>query len=347
MKAYGITLNWLAAIGVAMCGAACAQDAAEQALRDELRAVSHRILFERYDDNNWELYIMNADGSDAFNLTQTPDSHELYPQASPDGRRICFLLDVERAGDTIRSVYYMNADGSGRTCVAEKVRQPCWSPDGKTIAFVKQEFDRFKTTDFASKRLYLYDLESGATTEHPNAAIEHLYNLSWAADGRWIVSTVHAGMGLSHGIVAIEIGGMRVVNLNVGGCRPCVSPDGSALTWSTNDHTIERASIDFGGDEPKVSNLADVYHEEETHLYHPDFSPDGKYITFSGGPGGRMPAAGPGTHVDVAEMVGVCGVWDVYLKRADGTGPVIRLTQEPRKSNKESEWLPGRTGDSK
>jgi hypothetical protein len=82
-----------------------------------------------------------------------------------------------------------------------------------------------------------------------------------------------------------------------------------------------------------------IDHDEKLHLYHPDFSPDGRYITYSVGPGGRMLADGPGTHVEVAETVGVRGNWDLFLKPATGATTKIRLTHDPAMSNKESEWI--------
>lgn len=311
----------------------------EEALQAELKTVPHRILFESYDQNNWELFVMNADGSGKQNLTKTPDLHEMYPQASPDGTKIAFEADVEQDGETRRSVYYMNADGTGRKLVSEKARQPCWSPDSARIAFLPQEFDKFNIQDFASKGIRFYDLKTGAITPHPNTAIEHLYNPSWSADGRWIVSTVHAGMGFSHSIIAIEINGTGVYDLKVSGCRPCLSADGTKLTWSSDDHTVNVADIDLSGDVPKVSNIRVLHREKVLHLYHPDFSPDGGYITYSVGPGGRIQANGPGTHTEVAEMVGVRGPWNLWLKRASGEGPALQLTTDDTMSNKESEWL--------
>lgn len=329
---------------------AYSQDAASpehKALLAELGALPYRILFERYEGNNWEIYSMKADGSDVVNLTNTPRVHELYPQASPDGTKISFLVDVPKDNDTLRSVYYMNADGTGRTLIAEKARQPCWSPDSGTVAFLKQEFSRLNIKDFVSKGLFFYDLKTGKITEHRNnnhadvaKRIHHLYNPTWAANGKWIVSTVHGGMGHGHAILAIEVQGDRVVNLQIPGCRPCLSPDGTQITWSPGDHAINVADIDYSGAEPRVRNIQVVDKREKLHLYHPDFSPDGKYITYSVGPGGRMPANGPGTHTEVAEMVGVRGKWNIYLRRSTGKGPILRLTSDESKSNKESEWLP-------
>ncbi|MCA9268750.1 MAG: PD40 domain-containing protein [Planctomycetales bacterium] len=330
-------------LACAMQGAGASADEtdseAEKELLAELHASPNKILFESYRDDNWDIFVMNADGSDVRNLTNTRDVHELYPQASPEGGKICFLADVAQEGDTIRSVCYMNIDGSGRTQVADNVREPCWSPDGAKIAFCKQEFSKFNVTDYVSKGLFIYDLKSGETTQHPNDKIHHLYNINWSADGRWFVSTVHGGMGFGHAILALAADGDTVVDLKVGGCRPCLSSDGKRMTWSRDDHTICVADLDLTSPTPAVSNTQVVDHREDAHLYHPDFSPDGKFVTYSVGPGGRVLANGPGTHTQVAEMIGVRGPWDIYVKRADGAGPAVRLTSDPTLCNKESEWL--------
>ena len=69
----------------------------------------------------------------------------------------------------------------------------------------------------------------GKRTAHPNAGLHHLYNVCESADGRWYVATVHAGMGESHAILAIEAKGKKVFNLQIPGCRPDISPDGNAM----------------------------------------------------------------------------------------------------------------------
>ncbi|MDQ1257553.1 MAG: hypothetical protein QG656_2159 [Candidatus Hydrogenedentes bacterium] len=322
---------------------ASADDAAADALKAELAASPNRILYECYLDNNWELSVMNADGSNQRNLTQTPEVHEHYPQASPDGTKIAFCADEQKDGQTARNIYWMNADGTGRTLVSDGARQPCWSADSKQIAFLDQEFAKLNIKDFASKGLYFYDLASKEITKHPNEKICHLYNPTWAANGKWVVSTIHAGMGFSHGIIAVEMGGMGIFDLGIPGCRPCLSPDSARLTWSSDDRMVNAADMDWSGASPKATNVREVHSDPVLHLYHPDFSPDGKYITFSVGPGGRMPVNGPGTHAELAEMVGVRGPWNLYLKRSDGTGPALQLTTDDSTSNKESDWLPAGT----
>jgi len=109
-------------------------------LRSRLGEVKHKIVYETCRDDNWELFIMNADGSNPTNLTNTPDVDEHYAKASPDGTRICFLARekdrLERCcsqPSKVLDIYYMNVDGTGRTRIAEHAGSPCWSPDGTAI----------------------------------------------------------------------------------------------------------------------------------------------------------------------------------------------------------------------
>jgi len=306
---------------------------------DPLAKLPARIITEGYANQNWDLWTMRPDGSDRQNLTNTPTVHELYPQASPYGRRIAFLVDEQMGRETRRSLWIMDVDGSHRRQIAEGGRDGCWSPDGTRYAFPKQEFARFQIKDFVSKRLYFYDVATGQTAVHPNEAIEHIYNPTWSADGQWIVTTVHGGMGFGHAIVALEVKGNRVIDLKIGGCRPCLSNDGKRLTWSRDDHTVCVADVAYGTDGPSLSGERVLYHDDTMHLYHPDFSPDGRFITFSLGPGGRVAADGPGTHTEVAEMIGVRGPWDIYVSEVDQPAAPRRLTHDPSFSNKESEWI--------
>jgi len=322
------------------------QDKPAASLKQELKSCPFKILFEAYQNDNWDIHIMNADGSGRKNLTNTPDLHEHYPQASPDGTKICFLCDKGDGDKTVRGVYVMNADGTGRKCVAEKGRDPCWSPDGTKIAYARHEFDRFRVTDFASKGINIYDLRTGKSEPIANSdKVEHLYNLCWSADGKWIISTVHAGMGFKHGIVAIEIEGTRIIDMKLPGCRPSLGADGKLIANSFDDYCIGLADLDFSSGAPKATNPRRLVAGKPSHYYHPDISPDGKYVAYSVSPtGGKMKVSGPGTFADVAEMIGVKGPWNIYVCRTTAAGKPedaeqVQLTDDLTLSSKEPEWI--------
>ncbi|MFQ6034761.1 MAG: hypothetical protein ACE5NM_02805 [Sedimentisphaerales bacterium] len=300
-----------------------------------LKEIPFKIVYETYrvtfGKENWELYLINADGSGPVNLTQTPDIDEMYPHASPDGSRICFVADELVGKKKVRNVYYMNIDGTGRVKVAENARQPCWSPDGKTIAYLKGEFERYTIKDYATKGLFFYDIETGKHREHPNRSLHHLYNICWSPDGNWFVATVHGGMGFKHANLAFEAHGTRVFDLTkygVTGCRPDCSGDGKRLTWGLTDWDLCLANIDLTSSAPRVTDVVRIIKcKKEYEVYHTDFSPDGKYITFSYGPKATEMVAGyaPGWNICVSDM---SGKW-------------VQITTDGN-HNKEPDWVPVR-----
>jgi Tol biopolymer transport system component len=95
------------------------------------------------------LFVMNADGSNARRVAAKATSGD--PAWSPDGRSIAFrrydgqLGGPQVPGYVVRSagpsdLFVVNADGSGLrrlTRHAENVRWFAWSPDGRTIAFLR------------------------------------------------------------------------------------------------------------------------------------------------------------------------------------------------------------------
>ena len=299
----------------------------------KLAEIPFKIVYETYrktdGKENWELYLINADGSNPVNLTKTPDVDELYPHASPDGSKICFVVDEQVNDKKIRNVYYMNVDGTGRRKVADNARQACWSPDSQKIAYLKGEFERYTTKDFATKGIFFYDVRSRKHTEHPNKALHHLYNICWAPDGDWFLATVHGGMGFKHAILAIEANGDKVVDLTkykVTGCRPDCNFNGQELTWGATDWDLCLGDLDLSSSPPQVTNVRRfVKCEKEYEVYHTDFSPDGKYIAFSYGP-------------ESNEMVGEHAPgWNICV--ADLAGKWVQVTTDGNQ-NKEPDWIP-------
>ena len=298
-----------------------------------LAAVPFKIVYEtlREADGkaNWELCLVHADGSNPVMLTQTADVDEMYPHASPDGTKVCFVADEGTGRDKVRNVYYMNLDGTGRVKVADNARQPCWSPDSKTIAYLKAEYKRYTTRDFATKELIFYDLKTAKHEPHPNKDLHHLYNICFSPDGNWFVATVHGGMGHDHAILAFQAHGTKVYDLTkfgVTGCRPDFNFDNSKITWGMTDWDLGMATIDVTGATPEVAEAHPfVKCDKKCEVYHTDFSPDGKYVAFSYGPKADEQVAGkaPG--------------WNICVSNLEGKW--VQITTDGR-HNKEPDWVP-------
>ena len=111
---------------------------AQAPFRERLKSSPFKIAYETYTNDNWEIFVMNADGSNPVNLTHTPKEQEHYPLVSPDGTKICFSVDAGEGRDTIRSLWVMDVDGSHRKRLVEQAREPFWNPDSKVIGFLPQ-----------------------------------------------------------------------------------------------------------------------------------------------------------------------------------------------------------------
>jgi WD40-like Beta Propeller Repeat len=101
-----------------------------------------RIAFVSHRDGNYEIYLMNADGSDKWRLTHNP-AQDRQPAFSPDGKRIAFASD--RTGNF--EIYVMNVDGPTGTAsptgamwtmtppssrTGRRSRSSGWEPDSTT-----------------------------------------------------------------------------------------------------------------------------------------------------------------------------------------------------------------------
>ncbi|MBU7016414.1 MAG: PD40 domain-containing protein, partial [Theionarchaea archaeon] len=83
-----------------------------------------KIAFCSEKSGNWEIYVIDADGSNQVNLTNNP-AHDMDPTWSPDGQKIAF--DSDRDGN--KEIYVMNADGSSAVNLTNNPasdRDPDW-----------------------------------------------------------------------------------------------------------------------------------------------------------------------------------------------------------------------------
>ena len=90
-----------------------------------------KIAFALY--SNYEIYVMNTDGSNRRQLTSNKKINDDGPAWSPDGSKIVFVsgeLVITSSGDS--DIWIMNADGGGhKTCITDnrdKDMRPQWIP---------------------------------------------------------------------------------------------------------------------------------------------------------------------------------------------------------------------------
>ena len=80
-----------------------------------------QILFYTNRDSNWEIYLMNTDGSAQTNLSSNPAS-DTSPTFSPDGKLIAFRSNR----DGHWQLYVMNRDGSAQRNISNGDANDNW-----------------------------------------------------------------------------------------------------------------------------------------------------------------------------------------------------------------------------
>ena len=84
-------------------------------------------------DGDFEIYIMNADGSNQVNLTNNSAHADTDADWSPDGTQIVFISSRDTEWPDA-DIYVMDADGSNVTRLTTGPhfdRWPSWRPVGK------------------------------------------------------------------------------------------------------------------------------------------------------------------------------------------------------------------------
>lgn len=96
-------------------------------------SLAPRVAFASNRDGNYEVYVMDADGSNQHNLTSDP-AVDGGPRWSPDGSKIAFQSNRNGNYD----LFVMDSDGSNLQQITSHPANDfdlSWSPDGAWIAF--------------------------------------------------------------------------------------------------------------------------------------------------------------------------------------------------------------------
>jgi Tol biopolymer transport system component len=138
-----------------------------------------QIVFQRY-ANVDDIMIINVDGTDLHNLTNTPDIAEWWPDWSPDGTQIIYSVMQGEVG-----LYIINANGTNSTRIYDEfVYQSSFSINNK-IAFIPSEYDNFNW----SKQLFTINPD-GTGLQQLTFLDSNCDHPSWSSDGTKIVFTI-------------------------------------------------------------------------------------------------------------------------------------------------------------
>jgi serine/threonine protein kinase len=200
-----------------------------------------RIAFASNHEGNYEIYALDADGSNRQRLTNT-QAEEWHPDWSPDGGRILFQCMQASGASNICAV---NADGSGYTQLTQWTKdeagaqRPVWSPDGAQIAASRQSLG-------GSNTIWVMNADGSNQRQIADGR-----DPSWSPDGARIAFIRSDGSGLQIWVIGPD--GTNETKLT-GGSQDHMyatwSPDGRQLAFEHNHESV--AVMDVGGGSPQV-----------------------------------------------------------------------------------------------
>ena len=236
---------------------------AELWFRHGLAAQGSRIVFSNLAFDNYDIYVMDADGGNRENLSNHP-VHDMDPDWSPDGTKIAFISN--RNGGEYQ-IYVMDADGKNQTRLTDgprEKRDPDWSPDGGKIAFtVRDLINHIEVMDADGDNRVV--LERDALVP------------SWSPDGGKIAFVSGRDGGSEIYVIGADGQGLeRLTDDFLGGHSLSFSPDGRRIASDSTHGEFYHIYV-MGAD---GKNRKWLTHNQE-HNFHPTWSPDGKAIAYA------------------------------------------------------------------
>jgi len=254
-------------------------------------------------DRETDIYVMNSDGTELTNLTNTPDDmFEAPPIWSPDGTRLMFAscaLGSCDGYDGPYEIHSVNSDGTDLKNLTNTPHihetYPSWSPDGTRIAFASCTLGRCDV-HYGPYDIYVMNSDGTELTNLTDTPDWHESYPVWSPDGTQIMFR----LGSDLHVMDDDGSNWRKLTNNLGQVRaPDWSPDGARIVFSADtdlDDHFEIWMVDVGGSHPgNLTRLTEIGDSR-----YPTWSPDGTLIAFA-----RCDDADP---------------WNIYVMRPDGSG---------------------------
>ncbi|MGK7296098.1 MAG: TolB family protein [Candidatus Wenzhouxiangella sp. M2_3B_020] len=188
------------------------------------------IAFISDRDGDYELFRMNADGSDPVQLTFN-EVPEIHPYWSPDGESIVYNRRI--GGERLYEIRMIGADGSGDRTVLRDGELNSYaqvSPDGRFIVF-----DKWQDNDEDNGEIYLLPLPDGETVRLTDNAVYDGYP-AWFPDGERIVYASEVEGSFKLFSIRADGTGRRQLTFGPGSdARPNVSADGKRIVFNRDD----------------------------------------------------------------------------------------------------------------
>ena len=208
------------------------------------------------DANNSDLWLADLERGDVVRLTRSPKA-DLSPSFSPGGDTLAFVATRASGDDAKSAVYLMSLRGGDPWPLRpfdESIGEVHWSPDGRWIAYVKQDTlprdireRRKKKWDAVVEderlqhpRLWVVGTTPGSEPRALTDGRDFLWWVRWSPDSKslaFITSpTGKPDDGNAQDLAVVSVSGGPPKTLGVIGTAFTWSPDGRWLALATHAH---------------------------------------------------------------------------------------------------------------
>ena len=249
-----------------------------------------------FDFDRRQIWLVKADGSGLHELApgQPPIDGKISPDVSPDGQKVIFS-----SWGPIQRIWEAPIDGGDPALITSECtgiledcmeRDPEYSPDGKRVAFVREE----GAGPAASSVIGIRDLAEGTVSYIESTrtlvAGSHVEQPSWSPDGTRLAYQLAVQGPEDENPTAVRI---QIVGVDGSDRRELPAPDGAARAgdpdWSPDGLLIVFSTAPYYDTAGRIFTI----HPDGTNLVQvcgsclqggvaPSWTPDGKHILFWG-----------------------------------------------------------------